>query len=501
MIRRFFTGLRGKLILTYTLVTVLALLALEVLAILVVFVPAYLITIDRQQYFSDVVDVLYPQARAYLQPGKEDLPGLQAWLDATYQAGYASLPAQNANDSPAAAIVKSDPMVVISPKGIVLAQAPAGQASLVGRQYTPPNTSRSQEVLQAALDKNYTTANLYTQTSNGNYLIAVPVAATDKQSQLVGVIIMTVKPPPSLLSTRWPFLAGSLPLLVAIVLGTGILLLMAVAPFGALFGLVVSGGLTRRLKALTRAADAWSEGNFTVQPQDRSQDEIGILGRQMRRMAERVQLLLQSQHELALMEERNRLARELHDTVKQETFATLMQVRAARNLLESDPTTARQHLEEAEGLIKSSQQELGLIISELRPAALEGCGLADALRAYADTWSKHTRIPIEFQVQNECRLSLDAEQALYRIAQEALSNVARHSRASAAQLRLEFCPGETQLTISDNGTGFDTNSPKAGLGLKSMHERLSTLGGDLQVFSSKEKGTTVKAVLPAEKAK
>jgi hypothetical protein len=105
----FFQTLRGKLILTYTVVTILALLALEITILLLVFVFTRGIHTDTLAYLSDVVSVLPSQARPYLQPGGRDLAGLQAWLQATYDAGYASLPPEGPFDSPAASIVKSDP--------------------------------------------------------------------------------------------------------------------------------------------------------------------------------------------------------------------------------------------------------------------------------------------------------------------------------------------------------------------------------------------------------
>jgi NarL family two-component system sensor histidine kinase LiaS len=271
------------------------------------------------------------------------------------------------------------------------------------------------------------------------------------------------------------------------------ILLVAVAPFGALFGFIMSRGLTRRLKVLTQAVDAWSEGNFSVQPQDRGNDEISYLGIRLRRMAEHIQTLLQTQHELALLEERNRLARELHDTVKQEAFATLMQVRAARNLLETNPAAARDNLEKAEELIKSSQQELSLMIYELRPTALEGRGLAGALSDTLASWSQHARIPADLQVQNEQHLALDVEQALYRVAQEALSNVARHSRASAAVVKLSFEPGQVTLSVADNGVGFDLASMGGGFGLQSMRDRLAAIHGQLSIQSGEQGGTILTA--------
>jgi two-component system, NarL family, sensor histidine kinase LiaS len=217
----------------------------------------------------------------------------------------------------------------------------------------------------------------------------------------------------------------------------------------------------------------------------------------MRRMAEHIQALLHTQHELALMEERTRLARELHDTVKQENFATLMQVRAARNLLERDPQAAGKHLEDAEALLKISQQELGLLITELRPTALEGRGLAGAMEDYLATWSQHARIPADLQVQNEQRLPLEVEQALFRVAQEALSNAARHSRASAVTVRLSFEPGEVTLSITDNGVGFDPSNGSSGFGLQSMQERMAAIHGRLDVQSAPDSGATITASAPS----
>jgi two-component system, NarL family, sensor histidine kinase LiaS len=485
----FFQTLRGKLILTYTLVTVLALLALEITILFGVYVVSGGINNNTLSYLSDVLTVLPAQARPYLQPDAQDLTGLQAWLQLTYDAGYASLPPQYTFDNPAAPIVKTAPMVVLSPDQTVMAAAPASAKGLVGRRYTPPSdVPRSQDILNAAQQLDFQSGHLSAIQPDGSYLLAVPVQQNPREGPLVAIIILTVQAPPPMFDSRWLVFFG-------IILGTALVLLIAVAPFGAVFGFIMSNGLTRRLKALTLAADAWSEGNFSVQPQDRSKDEISFLGLRMRRMAEHIQQLLQSQHELALLEERNRLARELHDTVKQETFATLMKVRAAKNLLERDPQAARAHLDDAENLIKTSQQELAKLIAELRPAALEAQGLAGALRSFLDTWSQNSRIPSDFQVVNERRLPLEIEQTFYRVAQEALSNVARHSRASLVSVRLGFDPGgQVSLQISDNGVGFDPLAVSgAGFGLSSMRDRMTALHGRLEIQPNPTGGVTLTA--------
>jgi two-component system, NarL family, sensor histidine kinase LiaS len=493
----FFQSLRGKLILTYTTVTVLALLALELTLLLVALAFSRGLNSDTLAYLSDVVSVLPPQARLYLQPGAVDRNGLQTWLQATYDAGYASLPPQGLLDSPAAPLVKSEPMYVIAPDATILAAAPASAKSLLGSKYSPPSVVvRSQEIIANALRMDLRSSHIAAIRPDGSYLMAVPVQQSQGAGPLAAVIIVTVKPPPASMGAWWPLVLG-------ILLATGLLLLLAVAPFGALFGFIMSRGLTRRLKVLTLAADAWSEGDFSTLPQDRSKDEISYLGLRMRRMAEHIQALQQSQQELALMEQRNRLARELHDTVKQGTFATLMQVRAAKNLLDRDPATARARLDEAERLIKASQQELGLIISELRPAALEGQGLAGALRHYLAAWSQHSAIPADFQVQNEQRLPLDVEQTLFRVAQEALSNVARHSRASAAFVCLSFERDQVTLSVADNGIGFDLQAAGDGFGLQSMRDRMAALQGSLVVQAAPDGGATITArtpILPQEGA-
>ena len=445
--------------------------------------------------------MLGSEASLYLHTGQEDLPGLQNWLDGVYDSGYASLQPQYLYDSPAARIAPEEPLYVISTQGIILAQSPRDLDDRTGAQYQPPDIPGTRELLQAALSPDTGSYDRHITTPEGNYLLAVTIPSAELSPGPVGVILVTVEPPPSVLSTIWPNLARGWPSVLVILLGTGTLLLITVAPFGALFGFIMSRGLSRRLSALASTADAWSHGNFDPMPADRSKDEIGYLGLRMRNMAERIQSLLQSQQELAALEERNRLARELHDTVKQQAFATLMQVRAARNQLEEDPEAARLSLEEAENLIKTSQSELGRLIAELRPAALEGQGLSGALREYLERWIQHTRIPAELHVQNERSLPLEVEQALFRIGQEALANIARHSRASAADLRLEYTPAEVGLRVGDNGVGFDPKSNgSSGYGLQSMRERAAALGGSLEVRSSSEAGTELWVRIPTGKA-
>lgn len=200
--------------------------------------------------------------------------------------------------------------------------------------------------------------------------------------------------------------------------------------------------------------------------------------------------------ELAVADERNRLARDLHDSVKQQVFATIMQLGAARTLIERDPQAARAHIAEAEGLAQQTGAELSLLIHELRPVALDERGLAEALRNYAADWSRQSGIAAEVQAAAEPALSPATQNALLRIAQEALANVARHSKATAATIALGATDDLVTLTVADNGCGFDPAAISKGVGLDSMRERAEALGGSLRAGGAAGGGTSVVASVP-----
>ena len=217
----------------------------------------------------------------------------------------------------------------------------------------------------------------------------------------------------------------------------------------------------------------------------------------LKQMAQQIETLLQTRQDLALLEERNRLARELHDTVKQQNFATLMQVRAAKNLAqqERDPEVAMQHLATAESLLKQSQEDLKTVIEELRPVQLEGRGLPTALRQFVQAWSVQNGMSAHVPVHEERPLPLNLEQPLYRVAQEALANIARHSQATAVAVELHYQSESVSLKITDNGQGFDLNDGKRGFGLSTMQQRIAETGGHFTIESKLGVGTAVEATI------
>jgi signal transduction histidine kinase len=173
-----------------------------------------------------------------------------------------------------------------------------------------------------------------------------------------------------------------------------------------------------------------------------------------------------------------------------------MQLGAAQTMLDDDPAVAKSHLQEAEQLAHQAQQELTGLIQELRPAALEGKGLVDALHDYTEDWSRRTAIVAQVNVSGERPLPLPVEQPLFRVAQEALSNVARHSRAQIVTIYLAWQDDTFTMTIADDGRGFDTTSTAYGMGLGSMQEWLAQLNGRLTIHSTPGQGSKLIATLP-----
>jgi NarL family two-component system sensor histidine kinase LiaS len=269
---------------------------------------------------------------------------------------------------------------------------------------------------------------------------------------------------------------------------------------GTLTGVVISFNLTQRLSRITLAAEAWSRGDFTATARDTAGDELGQLARDLNRMAERLQTLLATRQELAVVEERNRLARELHDTVKQHVFASALLVRAARKQVDRDPETAKRHLQEAEELAGEMQQELITLIRALRPAAIEDRGLVSVVTEYAGDWAERTGITVDLRIQGERVTKVEVEETLYRVLQEALANVARHSGSAKAEIRLSWQENQVCLSVWDEGRGFDplTGAGK-GLGLVSMRERVEALGGGVSISSSPG-DTRIEARVPIDPA-
>jgi len=286
--------------------------------------------------------------------------------------------------------------------------------------------------------------------------------------------------------------------LVALVSRSMLVFLLAAGLVGALFGAVTANGMVKRLQRVSRASEAWSRGDFSGFIEDSAGDEISQVAQRLNRMAEQLQSLLTQRQAMAVSEERNRLARDLHDSAKQQALAASFQLGTAITLFERDPQAAREHLAEADALVDEVRKELTDLIHELRPPTMDGQNLADVLREYAVEWAHRSGIEIEVNVQEPGPLSLEVEQTLYRIAQEALANVARHSAANHVNLLLSYEAGVVTMEIADDGRGFDPRGEHTGMGLVSMRERAEALNGDVVIESEPGRGTHISVTLPVD---
>jgi signal transduction histidine kinase len=203
--------------------------------------------------------------------------------------------------------------------------------------------------------------------------------------------------------------------------------------------------------------------------------------------------------ELSFVEERNRLARDLHDSVVQKLFGIVLAAQSAATLFDRDQDSARAQVEKLQELTQDAIQELRSLIFQLRPAAVESDGLAAALAKHVQVLRRVHRQDIDLGVTGEPRLRPDIDDEVFRIAQEALHNGLKHAAAGRLQLLLDEGERRLVLTVRDDGVGFDpgaTAHRSRRLGLTSMEERATALGGTLTIDSAPGKGTTIELEVP-----
>lgn len=485
--------LRWKLTLTHTAVTVGALLVVEIAAIIAVF--AYFLVNSRlspEQLTHDLNTYYVPLVRPYLSEIPPNIEGLTLYLS--------QLSTNQLETKPLIILgnvhldIKSHNILnvlFISGDGTLIDTLPHDmmQRSKLGKPLDASEIPGLEAPLQAALEGEQNLRSLYTILLPENRLVgAVPVFSEDGGRRVVGALAFSTR------SLPWDLLPWA-DMLEQI--GYSLLFFTLFAGLmGTLFGSLTAGGVVRRLKRLSRSTNAWSQGDFSASVEDTTGDELSTLTSDLNHMAQQLENLLEERRQMSIMEERNRLARDLHDSAKQQAFAASAQLGAAQALWEHDPETAKAHLAEANTLIDQVRQELTYLIQELRPVALQRTGLASALREYVGDWSNQTDIQANITVEGSRSLPRQVEHSLFRIAQEALANIARHSHAQHATIQLCFNAQTTSLTITDDGQGFDVSEKRTGIGLRSMHERADLIQGNLVIISTLGQGTQVLVTCP-----
>jgi PAS domain S-box-containing protein len=204
--------------------------------------------------------------------------------------------------------------------------------------------------------------------------------------------------------------------------------------------------------------------------------------------------------ELAVLEERQRLARELHDSVSQALYGIALGARTARELLARDPGQAAEPLDYVLSLADAGLAEMRALIFELRPESLETEGLLAALTKQIDSVRARHGLEIQAELGEEPHLSYEIKETVYRIAQEALNNIVRHAHARRVDFRISDGGNDVVLEIGDDGVGFAAENAPGHLGLHSMRERAERLGGTLRVESAQGRGTRIRASIPVPNA-
>jgi signal transduction histidine kinase len=209
--------------------------------------------------------------------------------------------------------------------------------------------------------------------------------------------------------------------------------------------------------------------------------------------------LYERSRELTIAEERSRLAHELHDAVSQKLFSLRLTAQAAATLVDRDPSRAKGELQQVAALAAEATEELRAAVVELRPAALDEDGLVATLRTQIQVLDRAHRARVTFTAHGVRALPASQEEAMLRVSQEALHNALRHSGATHVDVTLDRCGSGALLRVTDDGSGFDPAAIRSAgrhLGLVSMRDRASGVGGTLTVESAPGKGTTIEMEVP-----
>jgi signal transduction histidine kinase len=202
--------------------------------------------------------------------------------------------------------------------------------------------------------------------------------------------------------------------------------------------------------------------------------------------------LYEQAQQAATLEERQRLARELHDAVTQTLFSASIIADVLPRLWQMEPEEAQRRLRELRELTRGALAEMRTLLLELRPTALSEADLGDLMHQLAEATTGRARVPVDVCTTGDCRLPSEVKVALYRIAQEALNNVAKHANAQHVEIQLRCEPNGAALHIHDDGVGFDVNRTlPANLGLRIMHERSEAVGAHMEIRSHPHNGTEI----------
>lgn len=507
-LRRRFSTIRWKLTFSYVVVTLLITLLFEALLLVVV-------ALIFSQFYPNIAEVIAETIAADMQEvyaAPDRTPEslglvLRESQDLQNNGGeitfsFSSSPQTQSSTDTLSVSADETFIALLDDQGRVLTSTLQASYPL-GSLLVSHEPTAAKQVVAEALRGRTASARVESVGNWDNPPVAAAPVLSD-QGEVLGVVYM-----------RFPDqgireFATGIPMVLLV---SAIPLLVVSGIFGLIFGFFAGHGFSRRIKRLADASAGLAAGDLSRRVDDSSADEIGQLARQFNSMAEQLAdnmrslRLLAEQNaqlaeqaaQLATVEERSRLARELHDSVSQELFSLTMLAAAAKRQLATKPDAAATQLDDIQATAQQALQETRSLIFALRPAMLGDRGLVPALRDLVAVARERQGLDVDLAISGERRLPLEHEQALFRIVQEALANVVRHSGARAAEVTLRYEDAQVHLLIRDHGRGFDQSVPRSArsVGLDSMAERAAALGGTCSVASLPGQGTTISVTLRA----
>jgi NarL family two-component system sensor histidine kinase LiaS len=271
-------------------------------------------------------------------------------------------------------------------------------------------------------------------------------------------------------------------------------LLIAIVPVGVLFGLLASRRLVRRVRRLERATLAVADGDYTVTLPVSGRDEVGRLEANFTTMTGQLGSALAAERQRASADartaERARIAREVHDAISQHLFGLRM---IAAGMRRADPGNRQAQM--IERISEEALRDMQALLVELRPASLDGTGLAPALREMCAAYHDRLGVSVEASL-DEVSVPAPVEHALLRITQEACANAVRHGDARRLAVSMTRQDGHIELAVRDSGTGFDPAAPHAGSGLAHIRDRVAELGGTVDIDSAPGRGAALTVRVP-----
>ncbi|MGD0244009.1 MAG: histidine kinase [Streptosporangiaceae bacterium] len=275
---------------------------------------------------------------------------------------------------------------------------------------------------------------------------------------------------------------------------TPLTLLAAIVPVGFLFGLAASWRLVRRVRRLERATLAVADGDYTVALPASGRDELGRLEANFTTMTRQLGSAMTAQRQRAADDaraaERARIAREMHDAISQHLFALRM---IAAGMRRADP--GHEQAQVIERVSEEALRDMQALLAELRPAGLDGAGLTGALRELCANYHDRLGVVVDASL-DDVTVPAPVGHALLRITQEACANAVRHGAVRKLAVSLTRQPGQVELTVRDEGTGFDPAAGPAGSGLAHIRARVAELGGSADIDSAPGCGTSVTVRVP-----